>query len=91
MTDFAGFSPQAFSFYERLAANNTKVWWGERKGEYESLVKAPMLALTSELADEFGAAKLFRPHNDARFSKGDPIKTHQGATVTLEDAVGYYV
>ena len=91
MTAFAGFPPQGFEFYERLAANNTKPWWTEHKGEYDEWVKAPMLALTAELADEFGPAKLFRPHNDARFSKGDPLKTHQGATVTLEDAVGYYV
>ena len=88
---FTGFPPEAFDFYERLAVNNTKPWWNEHRGEYDAAVKEPLVALAAELEPEFGAAKVFRPYNDQRFSAGDPIKTHQGATVTLEDAVGYYV
>lgn len=88
---FTGFPQQAFDFYERLAANNTKPWWNEHRGEYDEFVKAPLVALADELSSEFGTYKLFRPYNDQRFTTGEPIKTHQGATVPIEDAVGYYV
>jgi len=90
--EFRGFPVEAFDFYAALAANNAKPWWAEHKGEYETFVKAPLVALTDELAAEFGSAKLFRPYNDTRFHKGKPpIKEHQGAAVDLEDAVAYYV
>ena len=88
---FTGFPPAAFTFYEQLAAHNTKSWWLEHKGAYEESVRAPMQALTDALAAEFGEAKLFRPYNDQRFAKGEPYKTHQGAVVMIEDAIGYYV
>lgn len=89
---FAGFPAEAFDFYEQLAENNTRAWWNDHKTQYEEWVKAPLQALTAELADEFGSAKLFRPYNDTRFAKGKPpIKEHQGAVVELEDAVAYYV
>lgn len=89
---FDGFPAEAFDFYETLAANNTKVWWTEHKSDYVRLVKEPMTALLDELADEFGAAHLFRPYRDARFSKDKtPIKDHQGAFVGVEDAMGYYL
>jgi len=88
---FTGIPLAAFDFYEQLAAHNTKSWWTEHKGEYERLVKGPLTELTDALESEFGAAKLFRPNNDQRFHKGEPYKTHQGATVMLEDGVGYYV
>jgi len=90
-TRFEGFPPEAFDFYARLSSNNTKPWWNEHRDEYERFVRAPLVALTDELEPEFGPAKLFRPYNDQRFRTGAPIKTHQGATVMLEDAVGLYV
>jgi uncharacterized protein (TIGR02453 family) len=89
---FEGFPAEAFDFYEALADNNTRPWWNEHKPEYEKAVKGPLQALLDELADEFGAGKLFRPYNDTRFAKGKPpIKEHQGAVIELEDAVAYYV
>ncbi len=88
---FTGFPVEAFDLYEQLEANNNKAWWTEHRGTYETSVKAPLVALTDELEPEFGTPKLFRPYNDQRFSKGAPLKTHQGATVMLEDAVGLYV
>lgn len=88
---FTGFPAQAFTFYQALTANNTKPWWTEHKGEYETAVRAPLLALVGELEAEFGPARLFRPYRDTRFHKGEPLKTHQGAVVSIEDAMGYYV
>src|SRR4051794_32424448 len=55
-----------------------------------------MVALTSELAAEFGPAKVFRPYRDLRFATqrtGDvrPYKDHQGAFVAAGPATGWYV
>jgi len=89
---FAGFPVEAFEFYETLAANNTRPWWADHKAGYLAHVRAPMQEMLDELAGEFGAAHVFRPHRDARFSKDKtPIKDHQGAWVGVEDAIGYYV
>lgn len=89
---FTGIPEGAFTFYERLEANNTRAWWAEHKGEYERDVRAPLAALLAELEDEFGPASMFRPYRDTRFSKDKtPLKTAQGGVVSIEDAVGYYV
>ena len=50
-----------------------------------------MVALTDALAEEFGAAKVFRPYRDVRFAKDKtPYKTDQGAFVARR-ATGWYV
>ena len=89
---FEGFPTKAFDFYDALADNNTRLWWGEHKGDYTRWVREPLLALMEELRDEFGDPHVYRPYRDARFSKGSaPLKDHQGAVVYLEDAIAYYV
>lgn len=92
MTRFEGFPAEAFEFYEALAADNTRGWWGEHKGDYLRLVRTPLEALVAELAAEFGSPHLFRPYRDVRFSKdASPIKDHQGAVIQVEDAIAYYL
>ncbi len=55
-------------------------------------MRAPMTELCAELADEFGAAKIFRPYRDVRFAKDKtPYKTHQGAFVAAGPSCGWYV
>jgi uncharacterized protein (TIGR02453 family) len=50
-----------------------------------------MIELCEELA-EYGPFRLFRPHNDLRFSKDrPPYKTQQGAFAESEGGTGYYV
>ncbi|MFM8772391.1 MAG: DUF2461 domain-containing protein [Actinomycetota bacterium] len=89
---FAGFPAAAFAFYEQLAAHNTKAWWEKNRTTYDECIKAPMPALLDALEAEFGAAQVYRPYRDTRFSKDKPpLKDHQGAVVMFEDAVGYYV
>ena len=89
---FSGIPAEAFDFYAELAANNTRAWWLEHKADYERYVRGPLTALLAGLADEFGAAHLFRPYRDTRFSKDQPpLKEHQGGFVGAEDAIGYYV
>ncbi|GAA1529969.1 DUF2461 domain-containing protein [Actinomadura kijaniata] len=85
---FTGFGDESFAFYEGLLADNSRSYWAEHRETYERHVRAPMAELCAELEDEFGAAKIFRPYRDVRFSKDKtPYKTHQGA-ITEQ---GFYV
>lgn len=89
---FTGIPAEAFDFYARLAADNTRAWWSAHRHEYESFIREPMTALLAELEAEFGSGHLYRPHRDTRFSPDkSPLKDHQGAVVQIEDSVGYYV
>ncbi|WP_066912208.1 DUF2461 domain-containing protein [Millisia brevis] len=89
---FAGFPDAALDFYDDLEADNSKVFWEAHKDTYRTAVHAPMVALTEALAEEFGAAKIFRPYRDVRFAKDKtPYKTHQGAFVGTGEATGWYV
>ncbi len=79
---FAGWPIEAVEFYEGLEADNSKVYWQDHKAVYDRHVKAPMEQLLAELADEFGAGKIFRPYRDVRFSADKtPYKTNCAATV----------
>lgn len=92
MVDFAGFPEAALDFYDDLEVDNTKAFWDAHRSTYDAAVAAPMKALTTTLEDEFGAAKVFRPYRDVRFSKDKtPYKTSQGAFVPRGPSTGYYV
>lgn len=79
---FTGWPVEGVEFYEGLQADNSKVYWQEHKAVYERDVRAPMEQLLAELADEFGAGKLFRPYRDVRFSADKtPYKTNCAATL----------
>ena len=79
---FTGWPVEAVEFYEGLEADNSKVYWQRNKAVYEQCVRAPMEELLAELADEFGAGKLFRPYRDTRFSADkSPYKTTCAATL----------
>lgn len=89
---FTGFSEAALDFYDDLEVDNTKSYWEAHKEQYQTSVRAPMVALTDRLESEFGAAKIFRPFRDVRFAKDKtPYKTHQGAFVAAGPACGWYV
>ena len=88
---FRGIPAEAFDFYARLEADNTKSFWQANKATFESDVKAPVQALCDELG-EYGPFHLFRPYNDLRFAKGKPpYKTAQGAYGEGTGGAGYYV
>lgn len=89
---FTGFPVAALDFYDDLEVDNTKSFWEAHQGVYKEAVEAPMKALCAELAQEFGAAKVFRPYRDVRFAKDKtPYKTHQGAFVGAGPSTGWYV
>lgn len=91
-SDFTGIPHAATDFYARLEQDNSKEFWAAHKEEYDRDVLGPLQALLAELEEEFGTAKLFRPHRDVRFSADkSPYKTHQGGYVSVAEATGYYV
>lgn len=89
---FRGFPYEALTFYDRLELENTREFWVSARDTYEAAVRQPIIELTDALADEFGAAHVFRPYRDVRFRVDkSPYKTHQGASVRLQRRFGYYV
>jgi len=100
---FTGWPERAFGFYEGLEADNSKAYWTAHRAVYDADVLAPMEALLTELAEEFGDGKVFRPYRDVRFSADkSPYKTAMGATLSqggyvhlsadgLGVAVGYHM
>lgn len=88
---FTGWPVEAVEFYEGLTADNSRVYWQDHAETYRTCVRAPMEELLAELAEEFGPAKLFRPHRDIRFSADKtPYKTNCAATLGGGTGV-YYV
>lgn len=85
---FEGFPEQALIFYEGLVADNTKAYWSDHRSVYDSCVRAPFEALLRELEPEFGAAKLFRPYRDVRFSKDKSPYKQQAAAAVHGDRSG---
>jgi uncharacterized protein (TIGR02453 family) len=89
---FTGIPVAALDFYEDLGADNSKTWWNAHKDVYDTAVREPITALAAALEPEFGAAKVFRPYRDVRFSKDKtPYKTAQGAFVAVAPSTGYYL
>ncbi|UAJ79238.1 DUF2461 domain-containing protein [Leifsonia sp. ZF2019] len=78
---FDGFDDDAITFYRELTLRNDRAFWLENRDRYENRVAGPMHALADALAPEFGAARLFRPYRDVRFSRHkSPYKLHAGLT-----------
>jgi uncharacterized protein (TIGR02453 family) len=88
---FSGFRPEAIQFLADLAANNDRTWFQPRKADYEALLKQPLEALCTALAERFDAKGIplradparspFRIYRDVRFSKDkSPYKTNVGAS-----------
>ena len=79
---FTGWPAEALEFYRGLEADNSKSYWIAHRYVYDHAVLAPMQELLTDLADEFGEPRVFRPYRDLRFSADkSPYKTAIGATL----------
>lgn len=88
---FSGLPLASTHFYADLERDNSTDFWAANRERYEREVRRPMAALLGALEEEFGAARLFRPHRDLRFSADrSPYKTHQGGWVALAPRTGWY-
>lgn len=93
MAEFKGFGPQALPFFKALKFHQSREWFEENRGLYETDVLQPMVAMLGDLSAAFAARRIplkgdgrrsiFRLHRDVRFSKDkSPYKTHAGAVMT---------
>lgn len=84
------FTPGALSFLRALKRNNDREWFRSRKDQYETLLRAPMIAVIERLAGDFRTfapdlvadpkTSLYRIYRDTRFSENKtPLKTHVSA------------
>ncbi len=93
---FSRFSPKAIAFLRGLKRHNDRVWFQARKEEYETLLRAPMIALVERLAGDLRTfapelacdpkRSLYRIYRDTRFSEDKtPYKTHVAAHFSHRD------
>ncbi|MDQ6697920.1 MAG: DUF2461 domain-containing protein [Actinomycetota bacterium] len=91
-TSFGGWSEAALGFYRALEADNTRTFWLAHKDIYDREVRAPFVALSDRVAEEFGELKVFRPNRDVRFSKDkSPYKTRCYAVTEGPGGESFYV
>lgn len=87
----AVFTAKTLSFLRALKRNNDRAWFHAHREDYETHVRAPMLAVVEALAKDFAAfapemladpkVSLFRPWRDTRFSEDKtPLKTNVAAS-----------
>jgi uncharacterized protein (TIGR02453 family) len=93
MSDFPGFHPKAFKFFEDLTNNQNRVWFAEHRADYEKYVREPMKFFTDALSESLASndvplwgdpkKSLFRINRDARFSKAKhPYNMHASGLFT---------
>jgi len=84
------FTPKTLSFLRSLKRHNDRAWFHARRDQYDTHVRAPMVAVVERLADDLRTAapefeadvktSLFRPWRDTRFSSNKaPLKTNVAA------------
>lgn len=82
----------AGAWFERAAADNSREFWAREKQRYANEVRAPFLALLSDVDDDPAAWKVYRPHHDTRFSAAKGVlKTFIGALRVEPDGTGRYL
>jgi uncharacterized protein (TIGR02453 family) len=92
----SSFSPKALAFLRALKRHNDRAWFLPRKAEYETLLRAPMIAIIERLAIDFRTfapdlvaspkVSLYRIYRDTRFSENKaPYKTHVAAVFPQRD------
>ncbi len=94
MSTFQGLPRGLFEFFTELQADNSKAFWQTNKHRYEHEVREPMRALRTDLSEEFGPLRMFRPNRDVRFSADkSPYKLWTGATSEAQavGGIGYYL
>ena len=101
------FTPKTLSFLRSLKRNNKREWFHARREQYDTHVRAPMLAIVEQLAVDMRTfapelvadpkVSLFRPFRDTRFSEDKtPLRNHVAATFPNRslgrlNGAGFYV
>ena len=91
------FTAGSLRFLRALKRHNERVWFEAHRGEYESVIRAPLRALVEEMDVRFARfapeivgdvrRSIFRIYRDVRFSKDkSPYKTHAACWFFHRDA-----
>lgn len=78
---FEGFPPESLRWFDRVAGTDDWAVVQARRSEHERWVRGPMVALCTELADEFGAPYVWRLHRSRWFW------AHQHGEVQVADTI----
>lgn len=82
----------ATAWFARATVDNTREFWAREKHRYADEVRAPFLALIAAVDDDPAAWKVYRPHNDTRFTNDrGPLKVFLGALRIEPDGTGRYL
>jgi uncharacterized protein (TIGR02453 family) len=84
------FTPRTIPFLRALKRHNDRDWFRERRDEYDTHVRGPMVDVIDRLAEDLRGfapelvaapkTSLFRIYRDTRFSEDkSPLKTHAAA------------
>jgi uncharacterized protein (TIGR02453 family) len=89
-TGFTGFGERALDWFDGLEEDNSKSYFEAHRTVYEQDVRRPLEALLTELAADFGgAAYLFRPYRDVRFTHDkSPYKTNAAGHLRGREGTG---
>jgi uncharacterized protein (TIGR02453 family) len=90
MPPIRSFSPKALAFLRALKRHNDREWFRARKEEYDTLLRAPMIAMIEQLAVDLRSfapdlvanpkTSMYRIYRDTRFSEDKtPLKTNIAA------------
>ena len=76
-------------FFRGLERDNTRAFWHAHRARYDDAIKPSFVDVLERLGGDW---RIYRPHNDQRFSaaKG-PYKTFIGAVTERPDGVGTFV
>jgi uncharacterized protein (TIGR02453 family) len=85
------FSSESLRFLRALKRNNRREWFNAHRDDYEVHVRQPMIAVVTQLADDFRdfgpefvanpKTSMYRIYRDIRFSENKaPYKTHVAAS-----------
>jgi uncharacterized protein (TIGR02453 family) len=85
------FSSESLRFLRALKRNNRREWFNAHRDDYEVHVRQPMIAIVTQLADDFRdfgpdfvanpKTSMYRIYRDIRFSENKaPYKTHVAAS-----------
>lgn len=79
-------------WFDRAAADNSREFWAREKQAYAAQVREPFLELLNAVDADLSAWKVYRPHNDTRFSAAKGLlKTFIGALRVEADGTGRYL
>jgi uncharacterized protein (DUF2461 family) len=83
MDVFEGWPADATVFLAEIGADNSREFWTAHRQRHAAAVQAPMQALATELAPEFGPVRVLRPAVNRRFRPdAPPYRTDTGGVAT---------